>query len=465
MSKSALLAPARIHFIGIGGIGMSGIASILKKQGCQISGSDIKESAITNKLVSEGIRVSLGHNSLHLQDAEIVVYSSAIREDNSELAAARNRGILVMRRAEALAKLMRGKTCIAVSGAHGKTTTTALISHLLLQSGLCPTVAIGGILRNLEDNCRLGESKFFVAEADESDGTFLYYSPDYSMVMNIDREHLDYYHSWEEILDAYTQFISHTKDTGCLFCCADDPAIRQITEGYKGRLIYFGLSSRNDYYAQDIRLNGFSSRFSYCHKGKILGKIDLPLSGEHNISNSLAVIALARELGIEGKDIEAALADFKGTQRRFQLKAEYNGIKIIDDYGHHPAEIRSTLRAARNVAHTRLIVVFQPHRYSRTQFLMDEFVDSFQLADCLVLTDIYAASENPIEGVTSQVLYKKVKEKFPLMDTVYLPKEKVVDYVLAALRSGDLVLTVGAGDIGRLSDELVQRIKCQNTIG
>lgn len=459
-----MLAHERIHFIGIGGIGMSGIASILKKQGYRISGSDVKESAITQKLLSEGILVFLGHNPLHMGDAKIVVYSSAIREDNPELVAARNRGMVVMRRAQALAELMQEKTCIAVSGAHGKTTTTALTSHVLLQSGFYPTVAIGGILRNLEDNCCVGESEFFVAEADESDGTFLYYMPDYPIITNIDREHLDYYHSWQEILDAYTQFISHTKDKGCLFCCGDDPAIRQITAGYKGRIVYFGLSSHNDYHPQDIRLNGFSSQFSCCHKDKILGKITLPLAGEHNISNSLAVIALGKELGIADEDIVSALSTFKGTQRRFQLKAEHNGIKIIDDYGHHPTEIRATLQAAKNVASQRLIVVFEPHRYSRTQFLMDEFVDSFQLADCVVLTDIYAASENPIEGVSSEALYKRIKLKFPSVNVVYLAKEKIVAYVLDMLKPGDVVLTVGAGDIGKLSDELVHRITCENTL-
>lgn len=442
---------------------MSGIASILRSKDYIVSGSDIKESMITKKLADKGIKIFLGHDGSQINGAELVIYSSAIKEDNPELLSARSRGLLILRRAEALAKLMQDKTCVAISGAHGKTTTTALASHLLLESGFCPTVAIGGILRNLDDNSCLGNGSFFVAEADESDGTFLYYSPDYPIITNIDREHLDYYRSWADILSAYEKFVSRTKEGGCLFCCGDDPAVRQITRGYKKRLIYYGLSRDNDFYPQDLALNEFSCVFNYCYRGRTIGKVSLPLSGRHNVQNSLAVVALGAELGISPKNIESALATFKGTERRFQLKLDFGGFKLIDDYGHHPSEIRATLEAAKNVKHKRLIVVFQPHRYSRTKFLMEEFAQSFALADYLILTDIYAAGENPIDGVSSQLLCEKIKEKLTLVEAVYLKKERIIEHLIQMLKPQDLLLTLGAGDIGRLSDELAQRIKSQDT--
>lgn len=457
-------AVRHIHFIGIGGIGMSGIAAILASQGYIVSGSDLKESPITKKLADKGMKIFLGHDASYVRDADMVVYSSAIKEDNPELSSARGSGILVIRRAEALATLMQDKTCIAVAGSHGKTTTTALVSHLLLESGFCPTVAVGGILRNLSDNSCLGKGNFFVAEADESDGTFLYYNPTYPILTNIDREHLDYYESFSDILNAYKKFISNIQDNGCLFCCGDDQALRQITRGYKERIIYFGLSKDNDFYPRDLVLNEFSSLFNYCYRDRLIGKINLPLSGSHNISNSLAAVALGIELGIRPKNIEEILAVFKGTERRFELKLDLMGVKVIDDYGHHPSEIRATLAAAKNVKHKRLIVIFQPHRFSRTKFLMEEFTDSFKLADYLVLTDIYAASENPIEGVSSELLGRKIKEKFTSPEVAYLKKDKITEHIMQIVGRGDLILTLGAGDIGKLSDELVQRIKGKDTI-
>lgn len=452
-----------IHFIGIGGIGMSGIASLLSAQGYFVSGSDIKESPQTRKLSEKGIRIFLGHESANLDGAQMVVYSSAIKNENPELAAARESGLAVMHRAEVLAKMMRDKTTIAVSGSHGKTTTTALIGHLLLEAGFHPTLAAGGVLRNVDDNACLGKSDFFVAEADESDGTFLYYSPDYPIVTNIDREHLDYYKSLEDIIAAYRKFISNAKDSGCLFCCGDDANIRQIARGSGKRIIYFGLSGENDFYPQEVTLNEFSSHFTYCRNGKAMGEVTLPLSGTHNISNSLSVIALGLYLGISRARIEEAFAAFKGTERRFQLKCDAGGIRLIDDYGHHPAEIRATLSAAKNLKAKRLIVIFQPHRYSRTKFLMDEFAESFSAADCLIITDIYGASEEPIAGVSSEVLCEKIKEMHPLMRVVYARKESVIERILDIAEPQDVVVTLGAGDIGKLSDELAGRIKGKNT--
>ncbi len=452
----------RIHFIGIGGIGMSGIAAILLKQGYRVSGSDLKESPLTRRLAASGALISYGHGQSNINGADAVVYSSAIREDNPELSFSRDNGLIVLRRAEALAGLMRDKTCIAVSGAHGKTTTTALASHLLLQAGFCPTAAIGGILRNLEDNSCVGESRFFVAEADESDGTFLCYNPDYPIVTNIDREHLDYYRDWEDILSAYKKFIGNMKPSGCLFACGDDPGVRRISADFKNRVVYFGLSRDNDFYPRNIALDEFSSSFDYCLGRDPVARINLPLAGRHNISNSLAVIALGHELGISPAQISKALASFQGTERRFQLKADSGGVRIIDDYGHHPAEIQATLLAAKNVKHKRLIVAFQPHRYSRTKFLMEEFIQALSLADIILITDIYAASEEPIEGVNSQALCEKIKERFPALEVLYLKKDKMPEMILGMARPGDLVITLGAGDIGKLSYELAEGIKREN---
>lgn len=462
ISDNVPLLGKKIHFIGIGGIGMSGIASILAEQGYIVSGSDVKDSPVTRKLSGKGVKVFIGHSRLHLEDKDAVVYSSAVKEDNPELLAARKKGLPILRRAQMLAKLMRDKICVAVSGAHGKTTTTALASHLLREAGLCPTAAIGGIARDLGDNCCFGrESRFFVAEADESDGTFLYYNPEYPIITNIDREHLDYYQSWEDIIAAYKKFISHSKDEGCLFCCGDDQTLREITRDYKKRIIYFGLSLENDFYPEDIILNEFSSLFNCCYRGKTLGEITLPLAGRHNISNCLGVIALGHELHIPQKIIQSALASFQGTERRFQLKGDFFGIKIIDDYGHHPSEIKAVLAAAGNVKHQRLIVVFQPHRFSRTKFLFEEFVVSFAGADQLILTDIYAACEKPIEGVSAESLSARIKEKSLGIEAVYLKKENITEHLLKSIKAGDLIITLGAGDIGKLSDELVWRIKSE----
>lgn len=442
---------------------MSGIASILMKQGYQVSGSDVKESQITNKLITEGAKISYSHKASNIADSDIVVYSSAIKEDNAELQAAKNKGFTVIRRAEALARLMQNKICIAISGSHGKTTTTALAAHLLSCAGFNPTASIGGIVRNSGDNSCFGNSDIFIAEADESDGTFLYYKPNYAIVTNIDREHLDYYHSWSDIVGAYRKFILNTNRNGYIFCCGDDSALRQITAGQKRKIIYFGLSPDNDFYPLDIKLNDFSSTFSYCYKGKKLGKISLPLTGEHNISNSLSIVGLGCKLGITLEEIESVLSNFSGTERRFQLKIEVNGVKIIDDYAHHPSEIKATLLAAKNVKHKRLVVIFQPHRYSRTKFLMDDFSVSLLGADYLILTDIYAASESPIEGISSELLCSKIKEKSPQMEAVYLKKEKIIEHILQIVKPGDLVLTLGAGDIGKLSDELVKQLKRKDT--
>jgi len=445
------------HFIGIGGIGMSCIAQLLLRRGEQVSGSDLKEGGIIRQLKQLGATVYLGHDPAHIQGAELVVYSSAIKEDNPEIRQARAQGIPVIKRAQALAQLMEDKLVVTVTGSHGKTTTTSLASCLLMEAGLMPTVAIGGILRNIDTNAYFGDGNFFVAEADESDGSFLYYHPRYSIITNVDFEHLDYYKSFDNLLKSVRDFLANTQQGGCVFCCGDDENLRKLMLEYGGNHILFGLNENSHIYPCVIHLKGLASEFDCVYKGQPVGKFYLPLGGRHNISNALAVIALGLELGIGTDIIKKALANYKGAGRRIEIKYSDSRYTIIDDYAHHPTEIRATLAAVRNIAGVkRLIAVFQPHRFTRTKLLMDEFTKSFDAVDCLILTDIYPASEPPIEGISGRTLYEKIKERFPAKEIVFLPKEEITGYLLKVLAPGDVVITLGAGDIVKSAEELVE---------
>ena len=438
---------------------MSGIAHLLLESGFKVSGSDLKESRITEQLKELGAQISLGHDVQNINRQDAVIYSSAIREDNCELRQAKIAGIPLLKRAEALAELMQHKEAITVAGSHGKTTTTSLISYMLLEAGFCPTVAIGGILNNINTNACLGSGQFFVAEADESDGSFLSYQPKYSVITNIDREHLDYYHSFDNELNAFKSFIERTKKEGCVFACSDDTNLLNIMRNYKGRHLFFGLEQQADIYAKNILFTELVSDFDCYFKNKFISRFHLALGGRHNISNSLAVIALGIELGIDLECIRRSLSGYKGAGRRLEIKFKNDKYLVIDDYGHHPSEIKATLQAIADLKVKRKIIVFQPHRYSRTQLLLDEFAKSFDQADYLIITDIYAASEQPIEGVNALALLKKIKEYAPDKQVLYLAKENVLAHILAMLSSGDLVITLGAGDIVRIADELAQALK------
>lgn len=453
--------PAHIHFIGIGGIGMSGIAAIFIRSGWKVSGSDEKDGPLIKRLKAQGVKISIGHAGANIDGADVVVYSSAIDRFNPELALARGKGIKVIHRSCALAELIGDKRCVAVSGSHGKTTTSALAAHLLAECEKLSAAVLGGISLNLDDSVYLGGGDIFVVEADESDGSFLRYNPSYPIITNIDREHLDFYAGWDEILRAYKNFLLKASDQGCIFSNGDDPAVRAVTKGLKKRIVYFGMSSENDFYPKDIKLNEFSSSFDYYRRGKRITGIKLPLAGAHNISNCLAIAALADELGIPPEESARKIASFKGTQRRFQLKFNTARIKLIDDYGHHPAELKAVLAAAKNIAHKRLVAVFQPHRYSRTKLLMEEFVQSFSLADMIVLMDIYPASEPPMEGINSGLLCQKIRSEFPAKEVILLEKENAAQRIMETLQDGDLIITIGAGDIGKVSDELAQRLECR----
>jgi len=438
---------------------MSGVAHLMLKAGFTVSGSDLKENRITDELKKLGARIFVGHSADNLSGQSAVVYSSAIKEDNPEIRRAKHAGIPLLKRAEALALLMRDKTVITIAGSHGKTTTTSLVSYMLLEAGLCPTVAIGGILKNIDTNACLGSGEFFVAEADESDGSFLCYHPKFSIITNIDREHLDYYKSFENELNAFRDFLKGTRNPGCVFACTDDLNLKRLLSDYKQKVVSFGLNQPADIYAKNIELNGLSSDFDCYHQDKFVSRFHLALGGRHNISNSLAVIGLGLELGIDLKFIRRTLEAYKGAGRRLEIKFKNEKFLVLDDYAHHPSEIKATLSAISNLKSRRKIAVFQPHRYSRTQLLLNEFAVCFEQADFLIISDIYAASEQPIDGVDARVLLKKIKELYPDKQALYLAKEKITDFLLDFMRAEDVVITLGAGDIVKVSDALAEKLK------
>jgi UDP-N-acetylmuramate--alanine ligase len=447
------------HLIGIGGIGMSGIAQLLLKKGEKVSGSDLRESKITEELKNSGAEVFIGHDAGNIRGATSVIYSTAIKEDNPEIVEAKRQGIALLKRGQALAELMQDKIVITVTGSHGKTTTASLASYLLLEAGLLPTVAIGGILRNIDTNAYLGEGEFFVAEADESDGSFLYYQPKYSIITNIDREHLDYYKEFQNELDTFREFINRTRQDGCVFCCADDLNLKRILADYKNRYVLFGFKDSADIYPRNIQMSGLTCEFDCFYKNKLIDKFHLTLGGRHNILNAISVIALGWELGIDVEVIKKTLNNYKGAKRRLEIKFNAQDLLIIDDYAHHPTEIKASLEAVKNLNKKRIIAIFQPHRYTRTKLLLDEFGLCFALTDYLILTDIYAAGEPPIEGITARCICDKVKENSsPFKEIHFLPKEEILTHVLGILKPGDLVIFLGAGDIVKISDELVQRL-------
>ncbi len=450
-----------IHFVGIGGIGMSGIAELLLNLGYKVSGSDLRESDITRHLTAVGAKVYIGHRAAWIAGAEVVVISSAIRGDNPEVAAARKEKIPVIPRAEMLAELMRLKKYgIAVAGSHGKTSTTSLTGWLLAQADFDPTVVIGGLVNSMDSNAKLGSGEFMVAEADESDGSFLHLAPVIEIVTNIDLEHLDFYHDIEEIKAVFMEFIHKIPFYGAVVLCLDNDNIASLLPQIKKRVITYGLSAQADIHARDIVTKGLNSSFELCRGHEVLGTIDLPLAGTHNVYNSLAAMAVAMELGVSFEMIRAALTDYSGVQRRLQIKGEAAGITVIDDYGHHPTEIRATLRALREAwPKRRLVVIFQPHRYSRTQALFKEFCTAFHQADMLFMTNIYAADEDPIAGVSSEALLEQIRAHGQKGVHFVAEVNEAAAQVLPHLRAGDVVLTLGAGSIWRAGEQVLAGIK------
>ena len=442
-----------IHFVGIGGIGMSGIAELLLNLGYRVSGSDLKAGPITQRLTSLGGRVYLNHAAEHVRGANVVVVSSAVRADNVEVLEAKKHQIPVIPRAEMLAELMRLKYGVAIAGAHGKTTTTSMVATVLVHGGYDPTVVIGGRLNALGGNAKLGKGEFLVAEADESDGSFLKLSPTLAVVTNIDREHLDHYADLAEIKAAFVAFLNKVPFYGAAVLCLDDPNVQAILPRIERRILTYGTSSQADLVASHIEFRDFGSSYHVRHRGNPLGAVTLQVPGQHSVLNSLAAVAIGLELEIPIDRIAAALGTFQNADRRFQVKGEAQGILVVDDYGHHPTEIIATLSAARRSSDRRIVAVFQPHRYTRTRALQEEFARAFYHADIVVVVPIYAAGEEPIPGVTAAGLAALIK-KFGHRDVSCAADfPEALGMLRQKLQPGDLLITLGAGDIWKIGEE------------
>ena len=442
----------KLHFTGIGGIGMSGIAELLLNLGRRVSGSDLKPGPVIDRLRALGGEIHIGHSADHVCSADVVVISSAVRPDNPEIVEARRRQIPVIPRAEMLAELMRLKYGIAVAGAHGKTTTTSMIATVLVGGGLDPTAVIGGRLNAFGSNAKLGLGEFLVAEADESDGSFLKLSPTIAVITNIDREHLDHYADMDEIHTAFADFANKIPFYGAAIACIDDAGVRAILPRLERRVVTYGFDGQADVSASRLEFHGFGSSCSVSHKGTVLGTLRLGVPGKHGALNALAAVATALELDIPFEKTAEALADFQNADRRFQVRGERNGVLVVDDYGHHPTEIIATLGAARQGCSRRIVAVFQPHRYSRLQALEDEFSRAFNDADVLIALPVYAAGEEPIPGVGAERLVELIKQSGH-RDAAYA---RDFDAALRILHDrtadGDLVLTMGAGDVWKTGE-------------
>jgi len=449
-----------IHFVGIGGIGMSGIAELLLNLGYQVSGSDLRETDLTRRLASLGATIHIGHHADHVKGADVVVLSSAIRDDNPELSAARSLGkIPVIRRAEMLAELMRLKYSVLVAGAHGKTTTTSMISTVLTRGGLDPTVVIGGKLNAWGTNAKLGSGDFMVAEADESDGTFLLLPPTIAVVTNIDLEHLDFYRDLDHIQQTFLEFINKVPFYGQAVLCLEDENTQKVLPSVSKPFVTYGFSPQADFQARGVRTDGFTTSYRAFHEGSEIGEIEIRIPGRHNVLNSLAALAVAHELELEWSDIQAGLRDMTGVQRRFQVKGEARGVLILDDYGHHPNEIRAVLATLADCfPRRRRIVVFQPHRYSRTHALMADFARCFYQSDVLLLTEIYAASEKPIPGITGELLAKNIAAHGHHDLYFCANLDAVVEKVRSLVAPGDVVITLGAGNIWQAGESLLREL-------
>lgn len=450
-----------IHFIGIGGIGMSGIAEVLLTLGYKISGSDLKKSVTTQHLAKKGAKIFLGHKAANVESAHVVVISSAVKPSNPEVQAAREKNIPVIPRAEMLAELMRLKYAIAVAGSHGKTTTTSLVAHILYKAALDPTMVIGGRVKSFRSNAKLGKGEFLVAEADESDGSFLKLSPTIAIITNIDPEHLDHYQSFAELKRSFVEFANKVPFYGAVVACADHPTVKEILPSIKKRVVTYGLQDTAEYYARSIDQQGMQISFEVFHRGVLLGKVKPKLAGLHNVYNALAAIAVAHQLDIPFKKIIKGLETFQGIERRLESLFKGKEVLVFDDYGHHPEEIKATLSALRLAfPKRRLVTLFQPHRYTRTRDLFQEFQESFGNADLLLLTEIYAAGEDPIDGINGSSLAAAVKSIRP-ENGVHFSKdlETLLKEVTQNLQPDDVIVTLGAGDIVKVGKKLAQFLK------
>ncbi len=448
----------RIHFVGIGGIGMSGIAEVLLNIGYEISGSDIGQSSTVKRLKDLGATITIGHSAENVEGAGVVVTSSAIKSDNPEVLRAKEINIPVIPRAEMLAELMRLRYGIAVAGSHGKTTTTSMTAAVLSYGKLDPTIVVGGRVKTMGTNARLGSGDFMVVEADESDGSFLKLSPVISVLTNIDEEHMDYYKNMDELENTFMAFLDKIPFYGLSVLCIDCPRIKELSNNFKKRFITYGFDEEAELRAQDVKISGFETKFDVYLNGADLGSVTLHVPGRHNAQNALAAIAVGMELGMSFEDTSKGLSEFRGIDRRLQIKGKQRGITVIDDYAHHPSEIEVTLSAIKESHDGRVVVIFQPHRYSRTKLLFNEFARVLVDTDMLYIMDIYAASEDPIEGVSSELLCQSVIDKGG-KNVRYLNGEDMLSTVLDDLKQNDIVLTLGAGNIWAFGEKIVEGLR------
>ena len=448
----------RIHFVGIGGIGMSGIAEVLLNIGYEISGSDIGQSSTVKRLKDLGATITIGHSAENVEGAGVVVTSSAIKSDNPEVLRAKEINIPVIPRAEMLAELMRLRYGIAVAGSHGKTTTTSMTAAVLSYGKLDPTIVVGGRVKTMGTNARLGSGDFMVVEADESDGSFLKLSPVISVLTNIDEEHMDYYKNMDELENAFMAFLDKIPFYGLSVLCIDCPRTKELSHNFKKRFITYGFDKEAELRAQDVKISGFETKFDVYLNGADLGSVTLHVPGRHNAQNALAAIAIGMELGMSFEDTSKGLSEFRGIDRRLQIKGKQRGITVIDDYAHHPSEIEVTLSAIKESHDGRVVVIFQPHRYSRTKLLFNEFARVLVDTDMLYIMDIYAASEDPIEGVSSELLCQSVIDKGG-KNVRYLNGEDMLSTVLDDLKQNDIVLTLGAGNIWAFGEKIVEGLR------
>ncbi len=445
------------HLIGIGGIGVGTLALLFLDNGISISGSDLADNDMTRLLRDRGAKIFIGHLAENISNPDCVICSSAISQDNPEIIEAKKKKILIKKRGQALAELVEEKETIIIAGAHGKTTTSALVAHILSIAGLDPAAAIGGVVKTGQYSSLCGKGKHFVAEADESDGSFLYFHPKQAIITNADFEHVDFYKNLENLIDAYKKFISQIHENGSLFYCGDDKTLNQLAQEFKGSKTSYGLDSSNDIFADEIISNGFKTKFCYHGKEQDSFEFELNIPGYHNILNALGAIGMSLSLGVSVENIKKSLETFQGVERRFSWHGDFKGVCVVDDYAHHPKEIAVTLKAAKNFKKKRVVVVFQPHRFSRTSHFKDEFVDVLQNCDQLIITDIYSASEKPQGQISASMICDEISQKRENF-AVYQEYDCIVDYLLENSVEGDFVLFLGAGNINRLAKKLSEQL-------
>ncbi len=447
-----------IHFVGVGGVGMSGIAEVLLDLKFEITGSDLRQNDYTRRLVDKGATIHVGHAASHVESADVVVFSSAVPATNPELVRARARQVPVIPRAEMLGELMRLKDGIAIAGSHGKTTTTSLVATVLRDAGVDPTVIIGGRLNALGSGAASGKGDLLVAEADESDGSFLHLTPTLAVITNVDPEHLDHYGDLDAVKDAFAAFANRVPFYGLVIACLDNANVQSILPRIDKRIATYGLSAQADYRAKNPRFSGLAATFEVTRRGVSLGEFKVNMPGIHNVLNALATVAVADELQVPHDEVRRGLANFGGVQRRFTVLGDAGGVTVVDDYGHHPTEVQVTLEAAVRAYRRRIVVAFQPHRYSRTHHLFDELTRAFNRADVVFLTDVYAAGEKPIEGATSARLVDAIRAHGHRDVTHVQNRDQLLSSILERVEPGDVVITLGAGDITRLGPKLLEAL-------